>query len=122
MGCDSVITLFPHSIIISIHAPTWGATIRKDITINSSLAISIHAPTWGATITISTKIKCYIVFQSTHPHGVRQAAYDLATGKADISIHAPTWGATELADKGEGEYNHFNPRTHMGCDDTFVLV
>ena len=55
---------------ISIHAPTWGAT-RKDITIDSSLAISIHAPTWGAT-------------------AINEAAF----AGAYISIHAPTWGAT----------------------------
>ena len=33
---------------ISIHAPTWGATICKDVGYRSS-DISIHAPTWGAT-------------------------------------------------------------------------
>ena len=33
---------------VSIHAPTWGATVRKS---NAEAAgtVSIHAPTWGAT-------------------------------------------------------------------------
>ena len=35
--------------MISIHAPTWGATAKK-LTIKIVLYISIHAPTWGATV------------------------------------------------------------------------
>ena len=34
--------------------------------------VSIHAPTWGATRFIDQQIKRNIMFQSTHPHGVRQ--------------------------------------------------
>ena len=37
-----------NGMIISIHAPTWGAT-AEDIKIASAFKISIHAPTWGAT-------------------------------------------------------------------------
>ena len=37
-----------HKIIVSIHAPAWGATI---IQLNNShyIVVSIHAPAWGAT-------------------------------------------------------------------------
>ena len=56
--------------IISIHAPTWGATSSHYIKPQVS-RISIHAPTWGA-----TGVLC-------------------GTGlSVKISIHAPTWGAT----------------------------
>ena len=34
--------------IISIHAPTWGAT-REASALIEGINISIHAPTWGAT-------------------------------------------------------------------------
>ena len=33
-------------------------------------AVSIHAPTWGATF-LMIRYLCTILFQSTHPHGVR---------------------------------------------------
>ncbi len=55
--------------VISIHAPTWGATFLSFILL-AAIYISIHAPTWGATHQES----CYhstCGFQSTHPRGVR---------------------------------------------------
>ena len=56
--------------IISIHAPTRGATIGSEPGF-PNLLISIHAPTRGATFNIK-----------------------LDTKRIDISIHAPTRGAT----------------------------
>ena len=48
-GVRLVLTRLFHSAkIISIHAPTWGAT-RAYTTKLNKLKISIHAPTWGAT-------------------------------------------------------------------------
>ena len=34
-----------------------------------------------------------------------------------ISIHAPTWGATGAKRAKIGLKMHFNPRTHVGCDE-----
>ena len=58
--------------LISIHAPTRGATMisSRDIV---EITISIHAPTRGATPPLNIDDKC-----------------------KDISIHAPTRGATKL--------------------------
>ena len=56
--------------LISIHAPTWGATSHRD-TRTSAEAISIHAPTWGATNGAGTYSRP-VRFQSTHPRGVRR--------------------------------------------------
>ena len=56
---------------VSIHAPTRGATY-SGYNGNYVYSVSIHAPTRGATRhggQNSTKS----VFQSTHPHGVRQS-------------------------------------------------
>ena len=36
------------SMNVSIHAPTWGATIGFG-DISYGFIVSIHAPTWGAT-------------------------------------------------------------------------
>ena len=99
---------------ISIHAPTWGATELPPLPI-SSVSISIHAPTWGATCN-----KFNVLWRH------------------DISIHAPTWGATlfsnsarRLALSFQSTHlrevrqrfpsrsiapAHFNPRTYVRCD------
>ena len=36
-----------------------------------------------------------LVFQSTHPRGVRQKRLSGLYARPGVSIHAPTWGATE---------------------------
>ncbi len=75
MGCDS-----------------WFFTTWSDAS-----EVSIHAPTWGAT---EDDYRGYamILFQSTHPHGVRP------NGKSIMRC-----------------VNGFNPRTHMGCDVIFFF-
>ena len=55
--------------LVSIHAPTWGATSTLVNRVNAYL-VSIHAPTWGATTQTATSAT-ETVFQSTHPRGVR---------------------------------------------------
>ncbi len=57
------------------------------------MAISIHAPTWGATVD-GKKIDIAPVFQSTLPRGERPFTEFLTGDYTPISIHAPTWGAT----------------------------
>ena len=83
---------FPETGEVSIHAPTRGATIQDNTFISLQL-VSIHAPTRGATDSTNEKDKrrrsfnprthtgcdvrsgislpSFVVFQSTHPHGVR---------------------------------------------------
>ena len=58
---------------VSIHAPTEGATVVKGFE-GDNLDVSIHAPTEGATVT------------KTHRHI-----------RLKVSIHAPTEGATSLS-------------------------
>ena len=81
-----------------------------------------------------------LLFQSTHPHGVRPNRIEVIdcplqfgfnprthTGcdqgfrptlpaRADVSIHAPTRGATGTAATMTVSMRRFNPRTHTGCD------
>ena len=109
--------------------------------------ISIHAPTWGATLNIpsfrfviwfqsthlrevrllsSAVLGLLLLFQSTHLREVRRATYpfycwrpqhfnprtyvrcdatsDFLRQAARISIHAPTWGATTSQGTTKGEY------------------
>ena len=56
--------------------------------------ISIHAPTWGATYSPQL-LEQELQFQSTHPRGVRRSR--------------PRMMPTR---------HYFNPRTHVGCDNT----
>ena len=55
---------------ISIHAPARGATEVKN-RIFENYDISIHAPARGATVKESNYVLCGLIFQSTHPRGVR---------------------------------------------------
>ena len=80
--------------VISIHAPTWGATDKTPGKPPWSY-ISIHAPTWGA-----THLPRWILSPWT------------------ISIHAPTWGATPGVWGAHKFPENFNPRSHVGSDMT----
>ncbi len=102
------------SFVISIHAPQWGATVPYGC-VFGVVVISIHAPQWGATraalepwarvanFNPRTPVGCdcpafvtmrrTLIFQSTHPSGVRP-----------LSTTAVRW------------LWHFNPRTPVGCD------
>ena len=113
MGSDAPWHGRRRSAMVSIHAPTWGATL--DVIVGEwYVGVSIHAPTWGATRGAKSSFCCRM-FQPTLPHGERRhAAAYLRTREcfnprshmgsdADIykrlkdkfvSIHAPTWGAT----------------------------
>ena len=103
--------------VISIHAPTRGATERGRRYFRTTI-ISIHAPTRGATPCRQKKSSMQI-FQSTLPRGERPSAERLGgvlwdfnprshegsdllwsgyrTKLRDISIHAPTRGATSIS-------------------------
>ena len=50
--------------IISIHAPTRGATYKPPLT-NPVNGISIHAPTRGATVPFFYLVSYFLLFQST---------------------------------------------------------
>ena len=80
------------SEFISIHAPQWGATETRPHG-DGWLLISIHAPQWGAT-RFKRSANDLILFQSTHPSGVRLGIPFDADPEDLISIHAPQWGAT----------------------------
>ena len=103
------------------------------------VVVSIHAPAWGATALCVPTVIAVFLFQSTHPRGVRlqRAALHgairfcfnprtrvgcdvffchLAPPFLDVSIHAPAWGATRRPALRSGLMTCFNPRTRVGCD------
>ena len=108
------------NILISIHAPTRGATMPKSPAVNGNIyfnprshkgsdqchslllqwsGISIHAPTRGAT-----------------------AILVLSDVSFTISIHAPTRGATQFRQRQPTFSFHFNPRSHKGSDFLCSIV
>ncbi len=101
-------------MLVSIHAPTRGATgsvfhpkhgrrcfnprahegrDSSGVQYACLLAVSIHAPTRGATDATTNTRKQFIV-----------------------SIHAPTRGATPAGVLGADDGLRFNPRAHEGRD------
>ena len=84
--------------------------------------ISIHAPTWGATLRDGQSLSAFALFQSTHPRGVRPLSAQFRSGGQGISIHAPTWGATTMTCSGRVSEGYFNPRTHVGCDSVCLTA
>ena len=113
-GCDDYNVEEQKRLRVSIHAPARGATF-VDCAHNRTEIVSIHAPARGATgrkkgirrchgcFNPRTRTGCDIsspcfihaeyMFQSTHPHGVRQK----------IMTCSET-------------LQSFNPRTRTGCD------
>ena len=90
--------------------------------------VSIHAPTWGATYANANNASSNS-FQSTLPHGERQASAAFSIGfscfnprshmgsdvieeiiersNLEVSIHAPAWGATPKRLKQNGVLSEF---------------
>ena len=115
----SSLSLYLSYCLISIHAPTRGATCNRDISVFIFI-ISIHAPTRGAT--------------SRKPNGteVRNISIHAPTrgatiGERDrlnylfISIHAPTRGATVLSSVLPPSSSYFNPRSYKRSDLPFLV-
>ena len=92
VGCEKDGKLTTDKLLVSIHAPVWGAKNCEVVNIHIA-EVSIHAPVWGAKR--SYCILCNLwTFQSTHPCGVRK--------------WLPNAGASN---------QRFNPRTRVGCED-----
>jgi hypothetical protein len=66
-GSDNIINRFLFSYQSSIHDPRVGATRPKD-QVSLGILVSIHAPEWGATM-CGFALLYYAPFQSTPPSG-----------------------------------------------------
>ena len=93
VGCDwSGLVRNEDGLLVSIHAPAWGATLFAQFR-DHGAGVSIHAPAWGATVPCAGR-KLRVV----------------------VSIHAPAWGATPRPAGRPSARPGFNPRTRVGCD------
>ena len=99
--------------IISIHAPTRGATIR--ITVGLLITQNFNPRSHERSDTPIAIPTTPAQFQSTLPREERLSNVDFKSIPY-ISIHAPTRGATHQA-KGQPEKTkNFNPRSHERSD------
>ena len=78
--------------------------------------ISIHAPTRGATKVLHRRLKKSMIFQSTLPREERRLTPFLNHMISHISIHAPTRGATKGHKEIHERSQNFNPRSHERSD------
>ena len=93
-GATCVLKIPLPDVDVSIHAPTRGATIFL-LRFISRERVSIHAPTRGATLILSTILSWEQEFQSTHLQEVRLQIRCKVSSDCKVSIHAPTRGATQ---------------------------
>ena len=78
--------------------------------------ISIHAPARGATPGAAYAGVGWLIFQSTHPHGVRHRGRTFGCLNCSFqSTHPHGVRPAEVRDLLL-DHLHFNPRTRTGCD------
>ena len=109
-------------MIVSIHAPAWGAT--EDLFIEMEpLPVSIHAPAWGATRWMQKLPRRSALFQSTHPRGVRLAAPPpLASINSRFNPRTRVGCDPGRASSRPHARACFNPRTRVGCDLSLCVI
>ncbi len=91
-----------------------GVRLRRINRFSRWYLVSIHAPTRGATLISSTIIRI-LVFQSTHPHGVRLSVISGMIAMVSFNPRTHT-GCDRLWIYIVPCCTSFNPRTHTGCD------
>ena len=100
-------------LVVSIHAPTQGATFptRSE---PPSLQVSIHAPTQGATSAPCT-FSGIVPFQSTRP---RRARHERSFGLNYFAVFQSTRPRRARRFRGVRVHSDesFNPRAHAGRD------
>ena len=94
-GCDLEQNLNAHTLYVSIHAPTRGATGGRRRSPGFLWFQSTHP--LGVRPFCTRLMRLHTKFQSTHPLGVRRYFSLSYKPKIQVSIHAPTRGATGSA-------------------------
>ena len=100
---------------VSIHAPAWGATRARERGTNGAWCFNPRTRV-GCDKAELSGLPLRIVFQSTHPRGVRRACLASAACRGQCFNPRTRVGC-------DGHHRHrgwlfsgFNPRTRVGCD------
>jgi len=116
MGRDSRrFSLVAIVLLVSIHAPAWGATPSGEFVTLFTLQFQSTRP-HGARHLVAQDIAPSVSFQSTRPHGARRLRLSVPGSPVTVSIHAPAWGATARIFACSICLRCFNPRARMGRD------
>ena len=137
-GSDYIVLFSYDSRLISIHAPTRGATCKHNLLLyhnqyfnprshkGSDYAEGYYSPSTSDFNPRSHKGSDFVPFpQETKLalisiHAPTRGATDYILDMDflfSISIHAPTRGATFCQIHTEQHYQYFNPRSHKGSDN-----
>ena len=83
-------------LLVSIHAPAWGATYLLDVMGRTDTSFNPRAR-MGRDLEIRDLLwLLFLLFQSTRPHGARRYKPSAMSNRRRVSIHAPAWGATKI--------------------------
>src|SRR5690606_42051742 len=82
-------------LLVSIHAPAWGATSVQHIRESFAELVSIHAPAWGATYWCQSKSCAGSGFNPRARVGRDLLPALLDESTEMVSIHAPARGETK---------------------------
>ena len=92
MGSDTFDDGTPFGIKVSIHAPTWGATVVTFI-YNECLISFNPRSHMGSDVGSGSILDAVLSFNPRSHMGSDRMSYS-EQPDYDVSIHAPTWGAT----------------------------
>ncbi len=105
--------------VVSIHAPTRGATVTPSRPLSAFNGFNPRTYTRCDTFG-RLKQRRLNMFQSTHLHEVRHLWPAEAKEAEHVSIHAPTRGATICGSICFVFIICFNPRTYTRCDNEAI--
>ena len=114
-GCDGSPLRSTATILVSIHAPTRGATYTQHggCSVLHGFNPRTHTGCDLCRTSFSTSLP---LFQSTHPHGVRRRfGWNINQSGVFQSTHPHGVRPAQFTNNLKFRYC-FNPRTHTGCD------
>ena len=115
VGCDGTEALKVALVKISIHAPTWGATRVPPRRDERHTFQSTHPR--GVRPSNLVRITLTPIFQSTHPRGVRPPGSAQWIRLSLFQSTHPRGVRPRSSCRCSRSRPHFNPRTHVGCDE-----
>ena len=113
MGSDLTAILRCEYVLVSIHAPAWGATVN-DVNKPTAKEFQSTLPR-GERLRIELSITPIGGF-NPRSHVGSDSCKTVTHSIQQVSIHAPTWGATIPRWSCARMEACFNPRSHVGSD------
>ena len=105
------------ALLISIHAPQWGATQPEAEPSPVDVFQSTHPS--GVRLSRRRSTCASKSFQSTHPSGVRRGTTPSRSDDCGFQSTHPS-GVRRSIHRPGNSSTDFNPRTPVGCDDQFL--